>query len=96
MAEYIERETAQKILCGWCGVCQHPTLEDLEKCDDICPQFARIPNADVRPVVRGQWLKESRWTARCSECRFPVYPRDKHRFCPNCGAKMEVGNHGNG
>lgn len=53
MAEYIERETAQKILCGWCGVCQHPTLEDLEKCDDICPQFARIPNADVRPVPEG-------------------------------------------
>ena len=53
MAEYIEREAAQKIICGWCGVCRNPTLEDLVKCDDICPQFAKIPAADVRPVPDG-------------------------------------------
>ena len=47
--DYISREAAQKIICGWCGVCQNPTLHDLMHCDDICPQFAQIPAADVRP-----------------------------------------------
>lgn len=51
MSEYISREAAQKIICGWCGVCQNPTEYDLMHCDDICPQFAAIPAADVRPVV---------------------------------------------
>ncbi|MBR3587361.1 MAG: hypothetical protein IKO00_15175 [Oscillospiraceae bacterium] len=50
-SDYISREAAQKIICGWCGVCQNPTLHDLMRCDDICPQFAQIPAADVRPVV---------------------------------------------
>lgn len=69
MAEYIEREAAQKILCGWCGVCQHPTLEDLEKCDDICPQFARIPNADVVEVVR------------CKDCKYCIKEDDYEFWC---------------
>ena len=45
--DYISREAAQKIICGWCGVCQNPTLHDLMHCDDICPQFAQIPAADA-------------------------------------------------
>lgn len=59
MAEYMSREDAQKIICDWCGVLTNPTLEDLEKCDDICPQFARTPTADVRPVVL---CKDCKWT----------------------------------
>lgn len=62
MAKYISCEDAQKIICGWCGVCQNPTLEDLEKCDDICPQFARIPAVDVRPVVT---CEECDWHVDC-------------------------------
>lgn len=49
MVEYIEKEAAQKIICGWCGVCKSPTVCDLMHCDDICPQFAQIPAADVLP-----------------------------------------------
>ena len=97
MAKYIERETAQEIICGWCGVCQHPTLEDLEKCDDICPQFARIPNADVRPVVRGQWKRvdprSTVVTFRCSECNYYAHMIATN-YCPNCGADMREAHNG--
>lgn len=51
MPEYIDRAAAAKIICAWCGTCPNPTVEDLLKCDDICPEFAQIPAADVRPVV---------------------------------------------
>ena len=97
MAKYISCEDAQKIICGWCGVCQNPTLEDLEKCDDICPQFAKIPAADVRPVVKGvwkhvQWVVDEEWQdggywiSRCSNCSMPYHTETP--FCPHCGADM--------
>lgn len=104
MTRCIEREAAQKIICGWCGICQHPTMGDLEKCDDICPQFAEIPDADVRPVVRGEWHKRlnacyspfdgsSAWIYFCNVCR---HMQDSETpFCPNCGADMRGGD-GNG
>jgi len=49
MEDLIRREAAQKVICGWCGICENPTLYDLMRCDDICPQFASIPSADVCP-----------------------------------------------
>ena len=46
MKDYIEREDAAKIICDWCGIC--PTdRRDIMGCEDICPQFAATPSADV-------------------------------------------------
>jgi len=87
---YIKREDAQKVLCGWCGICQNPTLEDLEKCDDICPQFAQIPNGDVRPVVRGEW-KETLYGWECTACGEEQQYARQLKFCPSCGADMRGG-----
>lgn len=107
MTRCIEREAAQKIICGWCGICQHPTMEDLETCDDICPQFAEIPDADVRPVVRGYWHGEGdgyadgelvcdMWQCSCCGEWFDEWDdKPTWNFCPNCGADMRGGD-GNG
>lgn len=54
----------------------------------------KIPTADIRENVRGEWLPdmiyngEDEWCFfECSNCK---YKADKHyNFCPNCGAKME-------
>lgn len=99
MPEYIERAAAAKIICAWCGTCPNPTVEDLLKCDDICPEFAQIPTAaDVRPVVRGHWTNhrtlftDGDW--HCSACgkAITIYMgpdrEDRYAYCPNCGADM--------
>lgn len=58
---------------------------------------------DVRPVVRGQWVKDSDGIYICSECGevalqrvFIKLPKKivdlqmvQSAFCPNCGAWME-------
>lgn len=47
MSEYIEREAARKLICGFCADCDGTT--DLCEYRDI--QVDAIPAADVRPVV---------------------------------------------
>lgn len=104
MSEYIEREAVQKIICGWCGVCENPTLNDLMRCDDICPQFAALPAADVWPVVKATWVvkemealfsgMDEHPVFACSECGYQIYDlldnvKERHHYCPNCGARME-------
>ena len=93
MSNYYKAEDVQRILCGWCGVCANPTVEDLLKCDDICPEFAQIPAADVRPVVRGKWstvyddFMKSNYDT-CSCCGKEYFGANGFNFCPNCGADM--------
>lgn len=54
------------------------------------------PAADVQEVKHGKWkytgtvrdgIDEYDYY-RCSVCIIPEY--EKHRFCPNCGAKMDL------
>lgn len=48
------------------------------------------PQADVSPVVRGEWKFDDfdgdGLDYQCSVCE--QYSRNSHDFCPNCGAKM--------
>ena len=91
MPEYIERAAAAKIICAWCGTCSNPTVEDLLKCDDICPEFAQIP-AYVQPVKRGKWTLNKDGSGTCSECGFvqnSCWDLDNwDNFCHHCGADM--------
>lgn len=84
--KYIEANAyAEKLEAYKCGV------KDFDEALDLAVStLAVFPAADVRPVVHEKWNCESRYTARCSKCRFPVYPKDRTRYCPNCGAKMTV------
>ena len=79
MTEYIEREAAIE-------AAKHAWAKGIEP-----SQYMEIiPAADVEPVRHGQW-KQARYTEAplyiCSECDKPEYKR--HKFCPNCGAKMK-------
>ena len=68
--------------------------------NDIHQALKDIPAADVRPVVRGEWIDkgirysrksefsplERHYSFECSHCR---KEREwKSDFCPNCGADM--------
>ena len=54
---------------------------------------------EAEPVKHGRWEEVEYWKARrgrcthytakrCSVCKRDVKKRSRHRFCPNCGAKM--------
>ena len=54
-------------------------------------ELSDVPTVDAVPVVHGRW-KQARYTQAplylCSECDKPEYK--EHRYCPNCGAKMDL------
>ena len=94
MAEYIEREAATTLFARACGECKEACEEfdgfypDCNQCllHGVLKEFASIPAADVRPVVRGVWV-ENGWSIRCSICGYDM-PFSTRNFCPNCGADM--------
>ena len=55
-----------------------------------------FPNADVAPVVHGQWEPGNPICPVCGENKFKDLDADiwcdwLPDFCPNCGAKMDGG-----
>lgn len=68
------------------------TLISLE---DARNTISNFPAADVAPVVHGRWISDGdgyHWTYNCSICAWKDgYPfNERHNFCPNCGAKMDL------
>jgi len=56
-------------------------------------ELKELPTADVKPVVRGEWIPGGDFPVRCSNCgRGSVQPEN---FCMTCGADMRGGNDGN-
>ena len=87
MAEYIERKALRDTLYDADAI----TMSGVK----ILNQF---PAADVAPVRHGQWEKQSGLYS-CSECG-TTCPYDVQadvieywtcNYCPNCGAKMDMG-----
>lgn len=96
MNEYIERQAAQAVLCDACGNAACP-----KGLIPTCSYYKRmqdIPAADVRPVVKGEWLKIKQesiyqlptfyYVYSCSICGHRPAERLTN-FCPNCGADMK-------
>lgn len=95
MAEYIEREQAREVLCGWCEYDTCPGYDYYwDKCD-AKRRLGDIPTADVQPVVHGHWIKTGQSFIcpdkficySCSECGYDI-EKIKFNYCPNCGADM--------
>ena len=103
MAEYVEREALLKAISkvGGSPLSEWDTV-------GVVRLVANQPAADVAPVRRGEWLdlRGDYQTAKCSFCAsqyevtfceesngmlFDCFKRS-YKYCPNCGAKMEVGN----
>ena len=89
MAEYIEKQAALKEICDACGIVPDREKENCEYKFAGCKEYYNVfalPPADVRPVVRGEWIDDGCIT-RCKYCgeekEFPHW-----RFCPNCGAYL--------
>ena len=86
MAEYIDRDAAIAACFDGFADCR----------DDCAANIRNIPAADVVERKLGSWWHyEGELT--CSECAVTIYDDimsllgdDVPRFCPNCGANMEV------
>ena len=52
-----------------------------------------IKSADVRPEVRGKWIKHDKYLQYCSICMYMVRGSaseeaiKEFKYCPNCGAE---------
>jgi hypothetical protein len=72
-----------------------------EKCHFFNDHF--VDAADVTPVVHGEWVDKPtgryrQWQSWCSACGkhsgIGGIESNRHKpFCPNCGCKMDGGNH---
>ena len=86
MSEYIEKEVAIYAVHDEFDECLVWDTSGLETANVVENVLDTIPPADVRPVVRGEWIDDGCIT-RCKYCgeekEFPHW-----RFCPNCGADM--------
>lgn len=50
------------------------------------------PTVDAEPVRRGRWVQDDTWKDMyfCSACMGRDHRnKPKHKFCPECGAKMD-------
>ena len=70
-------------------------LEVLIPLSDVRKASQMTPTADVQEVRHGRWISNDlggyKWAYYCSECGWvDGYPfNDRHKYCPNCGAKMD-------
>lgn len=104
MTEYIEREAAVNaiiaIMPSMSTPDGHGEHDDLvlaaqEMCEDNIREINNIPAADVTPVVHGRWVYGEDVDIQCSVCGADAftegdYRQVKSRYCPNCGAKMDL------
>ena len=98
MAEYIDREAVKEIMQKHrCSDCTSDKSLDCPLCQLHRPfaEISKIPTADVQEVRHGRWISNDlggyKWAYYCSECGWvDGYPfNDRHKYCPNCGAKMD-------
>ena len=93
MAEYIEREYAVDAVVD----VYYNTPDINLSCEKFETAIFKIPAADVAPVRHGCWERvipsksAAKWSTKvsCSNCHSAGYAH--HKYCPNCGAKMDGG-----
>lgn len=89
--DYIKRDDVKTAVFAWCvDAMRHGEKKYL---DEV---IAKIPAAEVEPVMRGHWIPINRtnpsWSQfgvaqhKCSECGSEEVIARKR--CPECGAKM--------
>ena len=84
----------------------YPIMIEGEKFDVVQVEtLIGLPTADVRENVRGEWVTPTEKVysidgeditsayKECNRCH-KVYVRTNDNYCPNCGADMRGGKHG--
>lgn len=103
MDDLISRQAAIKAVSSMFA----PTPTQKDMVEDCLKIIENLPSAEVEPVKRGRWTPHSEICREyigtvlvnveydywfCDACGYQVKGgRPMYNFCPNCGAKMEVG-----
>lgn len=57
-------------------------------------EIEKIKGTDVQPLRHGVWQQDGTTHKRCSNCKAFLVPNLKasmFNYCPNCGARMDLG-----
>lgn len=99
MAEYIDREKLENKLNQRWGCFtsrKEPLCEYGKGFGEALAIVENFTSEDVAPVVHGKWefsvfvdgdANDPR--CKCSECGSIETPLARHKYCPNCGARMD-------
>lgn len=94
MSRYIDADRLLEVLNGFTKFHHIETLT----VGTFVDMIADIPTAEVREVVRGEWVEDIQEpfasTYHCSNCgQSPLCEEDwvLSNYCPNCGARMGDG-----
>ena len=110
MTRLIDGDALEKAIYEWMPKDQEtwmdskiPPIENLVI--SIMMTIQEQPTVDAEPVRHGKWMKSTErnkeWWWFCSNCQEhyfedDLYINEKHfpKYCPNCGAKLDGGEHG--
>lgn len=94
-SEYISREAAESALKQPVTMSMFLTLEEckMKNAQRQIDLFVirGLPAADVRPALRGKWIKCRKNYSKCSECGTAYsHPVDwtPDKYCSECGARL--------
>ena len=85
MAEYIERERLLKIA--------YKLSKGSFSTPLIISSIEKAPKADAVEVKHGEWIEKSTCVHQCSLCdgvAFLDFKGKPCKYCPSCGAKMDL------
>ena len=93
MTEYFERDA---LLDDISAAVKHRGMGEIIG-QTLMRYVKRQPAADVAPVVHGRWIDDVSGIIICPECErgYNLHAKYTH-YCPNCGAKMDIENGGDG
>lgn len=80
MAEYIDRKAAMSAVLS--------DVPDAHYPEWYAAILAKVPVADVAPMVHGRWVHHDDGVVTCSECGNAE--SSEGRYCSYCGAKMDL------
>ena len=91
MTEYVTKEQ----VIDWFRPYGH--MDEFIPYETMVSDLRGMPAADVAPVRHGRWERvipsksAAKWSTKvsCSNCHSAGYAH--HKYCPNCGAKMDGG-----
>lgn len=96
MSEYIDREAAKLNTMSLIIYCnEEPGDMWISGIYDALVSLREVPAANVRPVVRGEWIQNADGNCVCSVCNLGLSNCAASiffKYCPFCGADMRKEN----